>query len=141
MALKSEIYAEINAHLCGLKHLDKENKYKTQLDELVIQNKNMLLNSLTGDSYFKLIYRANIIEKIEQLYYKFGMVEKFFVDNLYHKNSVAFNFCLENNILPACPDCKQTFLSKPETGKLFCSKCNRIEDADGTAFLPEQQVK
>ena len=25
--LKSEIYAEINAHLCGLKHLDKEKKY------------------------------------------------------------------------------------------------------------------
>ena len=39
--LKSEIYAEINAHLCGLKHLDKENKYKTQLDELEIQNKDI----------------------------------------------------------------------------------------------------
>ena len=33
--LRSEIYAEINVHLCGLKHFDKENKYKTQLDELV----------------------------------------------------------------------------------------------------------
>ena len=61
--LKSEIYAEINAHLCALKHLDKENKYETQLGELVIQNKHMLVNSLTGDSYFILIYRANIIEK------------------------------------------------------------------------------
>ena len=44
--LKSEIYAEINAHLCGLKHLDKGNKYKTQLDELEKQNKHILLNSL-----------------------------------------------------------------------------------------------
>ena len=33
--LKSEIYAEINTHPCELKHLDKENKYETQLDELV----------------------------------------------------------------------------------------------------------
>ena len=40
--LKLEIYAEINAHLCGLKHLDKENKYKTQLNELEIQNKHTL---------------------------------------------------------------------------------------------------
>ena len=62
--LRSEIYAEINAYLCGLKHLDKENKYKIQLDELEIQNKRILLNSLIGDSYFKLIYRANIIEKL-----------------------------------------------------------------------------
>ena len=65
--------------VCGLKHLDKEKKYKTQLDELVIQNKHILLNSLTGDSYFKLIYRANIIEKIELLYDKFGSVGKFFL--------------------------------------------------------------
>ena len=43
--LKSEIYAEINAHL-------------------VIQNKHILLNSLTGDSYFEFIYRSNLIEKI-----------------------------------------------------------------------------
>ena len=93
--LRSEIYAEIIAHLCGLKHLDKENKYKTQLDELVIQNNHILLNSLTGDSYFKLIYRANIIENIEQLNDMFGTVRKFFVVNLYRKNSVAFDFCLE----------------------------------------------
>ena len=112
--------SEINAHLCALKHLDKENKYKTQLDELVIQNKNILLNSLTDDSFFKLIYRANIIEKTELLYDKFGMVGKFFVDNLCRKNSVAFGFCLENNVLTACPDCKQTFLAKLETGELFC---------------------
>ena len=56
--LRSEIYAEIYAHLCRLKHLHKENKYKTQLDELEIQNKHILQNSLTGDFYFKLIYRS-----------------------------------------------------------------------------------
>ena len=60
--LRSEIYSEINSHLCGLEHLDKENKYKTQLDELEIQNKYILQNSLTSDSYLKLIYRANITE-------------------------------------------------------------------------------
>ena len=49
--LRSEIYSEINSHLCGLEHLDKENKYKTQLDELEIQNKYILQNSLTSDSY------------------------------------------------------------------------------------------
>ena len=68
--LKSEIYKQINA--------DTENKYETQLAELVMQNKHILLNSLTGDSYFKSIYRANIIVKIEQLYDRFGTVGKFF---------------------------------------------------------------
>ena len=41
-------------------------------------------------------------------------------------------------MLTACPDCKRAFLAKPETGELFCSKCNRIEVFDGTVFLPEQ---
>ena len=41
-------------------------------------------------------------------------------------------------MLPACPDCERIFLAKPETGELFCSKCNRIEVADGTVFLPVQ---
>ena len=71
-------------------------------------------------------------------YDKFGAVGKFFVVNLYRKNSVAFDFCFENNMLTACPDCKRAFLAKPETGVLFCSKCNRIEVPDGTVFLPEQ---
>ena len=93
----------------------------------------------TGDSYFKLIYRANLIEENELLYDKFGAVGKLFVVNLYRKNSVAFDFCLENNMLTACPDCKRAFLAKPETGVLFCSKCNHIEVADGTVFLPEQR--
>ena len=100
---------------------------------------NVLLKSLAGDSYFKLIYRANIIEKILQLYDKFSTVGKFLAVNLYRKKSVAFEFCLENNMLPACPDCKRAFLAKPETGELFCNKCNRIEVVDGTAFLPEQR--
>ena len=69
--LKSEIYAEINAHLCGLKHLDKENNYKTQLDELEKQNRQLLLNSLTN-------YSAQILsKKIELLYDKCGAVGKF----------------------------------------------------------------
>ena len=53
-----------------------------------------------------MIYRANIIEKIELLYDKFGAVGKFFVVNLYRKNRVAFDFCIENKMLTACPDCK-----------------------------------
>ena len=41
-------------------------------------------------------------------------------------------------MLTACPDCKRAFLAKPETGVLFCRKCNRIEVPDGTVFLPGQ---
>ena len=82
-----------------------------------------------------------LCETIELLYDKVGTVGKFSVVNLYRKNSVAFDFCLENNMLPACPGCKRAFLAKPETGELFCDKCNRIEVVDGTVFLPEQHRK
>ena len=44
-------------------------------------------------------------------------------------------------MLTACPDCKRAFLALPETGELFCSKCNRIAAADGTVYLPEQHRK
>ena len=77
--LKLEIYAEINAHLCGLE----------------IQNKHILQKSLTGDSYFKLVYRAKPIEKIELLYDKFGAVGKFFVVNLAAKIVLLLTFVLK----------------------------------------------
>ena len=44
-------------------------------------------------------------------------------------------------MLTACPYCKRAFLAKPETGELFCSKCNRILIVDGTVFLPDQHHK
>ena len=57
----------------------------------------------------------------------------------YREGSVAFAFCLKDNRLKGFFDCGGSFLADPEKGEFVCRKCGRIEDVDGTVFIPKER--
>ena len=76
----------------------------------------------------KLLFCSKLVEKIERLFNEFGASERFHVYLRYRTGSDAFVFYF-----------KDDRLADPEKRGFICKECGRIEEVDGTVFIPERR--